>query len=390
MRSPSRRLALASLAALALPARADAALTLHIDMRPAIAAGLFDPARDGVGLRGAVAPLSWNATLPATRGDESGWWRVVLRWPQPPGQPVPYKIKIERPGQPDAGWEPGRNHVLAAPAAGGERRRAWGDEALPLPPQRTGRIDRIAPLPSRHVQPREVQVWLPPGYDEQVDRRYPVLLMHDGQNVFDATAAGAEWQLDEHADALVRAGAIAPLIIVGVASGDSRVEDYTPYAHELGGRTRGGGAAAYARYLVDELKPLIATRYRTLEGPAHWTQGGSSLGGLLALWLLLTEPRHFGAGWVLSPSVFWGGEAILADLARLPASAAAPRVWLEVGGTEAPAMVQGARRLRDALAARGWPVQYTEVPGAGHDEIAWAARVPALLKALHGRAAGRP
>jgi predicted alpha/beta superfamily hydrolase len=385
---------------LAGAARAEVTVVLRLDLRPAVAAGLFDPARDGVGLRGATAPLSWQHTLlaepeagpgaePGVMGvmGVMGIWRVTLRLPAPPAQPLAYKIKIERPGQPDAGWEPGRNHSLVVTAAGGTVTRAWGDEPAAPPLQRTGQLERIAPQPSRHVTPREVQVWLPPGYGEAPARRYPVLYLHDGQNVFDAHAAGAEWQLDEHAQALVRQGAIEPLIVVAVASGDTRLDDYTPVPQTLQGQLRGGGAARYARYLVDELKPLIDARYRTRPGRADTAVGGSSLGGLVSMWLLLNEPDTFGAGWVVSPAVWWGGEAILAEVARRADPARPPRLWLDIGLREGDAALAGARRLRDALAARGWATAYQEVSGAGHDEAAWAARVPAMLRHLHARPA---
>ncbi len=97
---------------------------------------------------------------------------------------------------------------------------------------RIGTIERLGIMPSAHVQPRDVQVWLPPGYDAQSDQRYPVLYLHDGQNVFDAQAAGTEWQVDEAAQRGVASGRLRPFIVVAVASTASRTLDYTPTEHD--------------------------------------------------------------------------------------------------------------------------------------------------------------
>ena len=261
--------------------------------------------------------------------------------------------------------------------------RAFGSTTAALPLQRTGRIDRIAPRPSAFVSPREVQVWLPPGYDSQPGRRYPVLYLHDGQNVFDAEAAGAEWQFDETAQRLVLAGEVAPLIIVAVASNRDRISDYTPVRDLSQGHAEGGGAARYGRYLVRELKPLIDARYRTEAGTASTAVGGSSLGGLVSLWLLLEHRDTFGAALLVSPSVWWGGEHILRALAAQRDRRPPPHIWLDVGDREGPGMLQGARRLRQALQARGWVPAYLEHKGGGHDEAAWAERVGPMLRHIH-------
>jgi predicted alpha/beta superfamily hydrolase len=269
--------------------------------------------------------------------------------------------------------------------------RVFGSTPDAPPLQRTGRIDRIAARPSAHVSPREVQVWLPPGYEQDDGRRYPVLYLHDGQNVFDAAAAGAEWQVDETAQRLVLAGDVAPLIIVGVAVGDTRIQDYTPVpGRGPGSVVAGGGAAAYARYLTEELKPLIDQRFRTQPGRDSTAVGGSSLGGLVSMWLLLAHGDTFGAALVVSPSVWWADEDILKQVQARAPRRPAPRIWLDVGTEEGRGVVAGARRLQQALATAGWPSQYLEQDGAGHDEAAWATRVPQMLRFLQSaRPAGR-
>jgi predicted alpha/beta superfamily hydrolase len=372
-------------------AAATATVDVVIDLRAEIAAGRFDPNRDVVGVRGGGAPLSWQRSLPAHPDGKEGTgdavWRVQLQFDGVPdgGRTLAYKFKIDRPGRPDEGWEPGRNHSLALVPGAQTLARAFGSEPGAPLAQRTGHIERLAPLPSAFVSPREVQVWLPPGYAAAPAQRYPVLYLHDGQNVFDALAAGAEWQVDETAQRLVQAGAVTPFIVVAVASNADRLRDQTPVPGTSGPRAgEGGGATAYGRYLVRELKPLIDARYRTQPGRESTAVGGASLGGLVSMWLLLHHGDVFGAGLVVSPAVWWADSAIVTQVAAAPARTPVPRVWLDVGTDEGQGTLDGARRLRAALQARGWAPAYLEQPGAGHDEAAWAARVEAMLRFLYG------
>lgn len=386
----SRRRAAALLAgSLALPAWAQATVDVVIDLRELIRAGRFDPARDRVGIRGGSAPLDWARSWPAEpEGSTPGLFRTRLVFDAVPTQPVAYKFKLERADDPQGGWEEGPNRQLLLRPGSQTVQRNFGSLTAPVPPQRTGRIDRLAPQPSAFVSPREVQVWLPPGYEQDSTRRYPVLYMHDGQNLFDWLAAGAEWQLDETAQRLVLAGEVAPFIVVGVASNGDRMADHTPVPGVVpglaGGRPVGGGAPRYARYLVDELKPLIDRRYRTLPGREHTAVGGSSLGGLVSAWLVITEPQVFGAALVVSPAVWWNDEALLKNIP--PAPQPPPRIWLDVGLREPGQTVPATRRLRDALRAAGHTPQLAEAPDGTHDEASWAARVAPMLRFLYGNA----
>ncbi len=251
-----------------------------------------------------------------------------------------------------------------------------------------GRLEHHSANASRHVLPRDVRVWLPPGYGGQ--RRHPVLYLHDGQHQFSGSGMKGGWRADEAALQLIERGDIAPLILVAVAHGADRIGDYTPVAMQREGRTMGGSAPAYARFLVEELKPFIDHRYRTLPGAQHTALGGSSLAGLATMWLLLQHPQTFGAGLVVSPSVWWGGEAILRDVAAASAQARRARVWLDIGLAEGDEAVAGARRLAAALRGQGWredgpapTLAYTEAEAAMHHEPAWAARLPQMLRFLY-------
>lgn len=386
----------------ALPGLARAAhrVDFEIDLRAEQAAGRFDPTRDQVGLRGSALPLSWGRTLLAKQA-APGLYRVSVVFERVPfgGQALQYKFKIDRPGAaPDDGWEQGRNHPLAFPSELQSVSRLFNAPAVPLPPQRTGHIERLPPLKSAHVSARGLQVWLPPGYEKEPQRRYPVLYLHDGQNVFDAEAAGAEWQVDETAQRLVLAAAIEPVIIVAVDNGPDRFADYTPTemltpaARSGTGRDerRGGGGPRYARYLIEDLKPWIDQHYRTRPEPSSTSVGGSSLGGLISMWLVLHHADTFGAGLVVSPSIWWDDMFLMRDVRSTAwAGPARPRVWLDMGGQEGGGILQVSRQLRDALLARGWladrTLGYMEQPDAGHDEAAWASRVEAMLRFLYGR-----
>jgi predicted alpha/beta superfamily hydrolase len=401
-----KRLAAALLsAALAAPAAADTTLLFEIDLRAEIAAGRFDPARDRLGLRGAATPLAWDRPLLASPAEAPGRYTLRLTLPDDAtgGQPLAYKFRIERgAGQgSDEGWEPGRNHAVLL--SGGEVRvqRVFGAAAGEVPVSRTGRIERLGLVPSAHVQAREVQVWLPPGYERDAEARYPVLYLHDGQNVFDAQAAGAEWQVDEAAQRGITAGRLRPFIVVAVSSTVTRTLDYTPSAmwvpaERLGrpeGERQGGGVAAYGRFLAEELKPLIDARFRTRPGVADTAVGGSSFGGLASLWLALHRADTFGAAWVVSPSVWWDDQIVLRDLPAA-ARADAPRLWVDMGAQEGEQAVTLARALTQQLARRGWPgerLRFVEDPRGSHDEASWARRVPAMLDFLYGAAsAPRP
>lgn len=240
---------------------------------------------------------------------------------------------------------------------------------------------------------RNILVYLPPGYDAKKKERYPVLYLHDGQNLFDGATSfikGAEWRVDETAQALITARAIRPLIIVGIYNvGEDRTEEYTPSVDAR--HQRGGKADLYGRMIVEELKPFIDSEYRTLKGANNTGLGGSSLGGLVSLYLALRYPKIFGRVAVVSPSVWWDNLMILREIGAVKKKPGL-RIWLDMGtkeGRDKAEMEEGtgnARKLRDALLARGWKensdLKYFEAEGAEHNERAWAARVEPMLRFL--------
>jgi len=259
----------------------------------------------------------------------------------------------------------------------------------------TGNIRRHCAFPSNILgNRRDVWVYLPPGYRRWSRKRYPVLYMHDGQNVFDAATAfaGVEWGVDETAERLIRKYAIEPLIIVAVANlGEERIHEYapTPGVIETKAKRRKrsrGLARDYGRFLIEELKPYIDKRYRTKREAEFTGLGGSSLGGLVTLAMGILFPQVFTRLVVMSPSIWWDDFAVYRLVDTIEQKPPL-KIWLDTGTAE-PGWEQ-ARELRDRLIEKGWrpnvDLSYLEVEGADHSEAAWATRVDAALRFLFPR-----
>ncbi len=229
-------------------------------------------------------------------------------------------------------------------------------------------------------------VYVPPSYAAERDRLFPLLFMHDGQNLFDPETSflkGNYWRLGETADTLIQRGEIEPLVMVGIYNtGEHRISEYTPVEDR---RLGGGHADAYGQMLVEELRPHIAHRYRVLISGPNCGMGGSSLGGLVSMYLGLQYPDIFGKLAVMSPSVWWHGRAILKTVSRLRRKTG-QRIWLDVGTSESQRALPDVRLLKDALEEKGWrlgkDLGYMEAEGAEHSEWAWAERVAPMLKFL--------
>ena len=259
----------------------------------------------------------------------------------------------------------------------------------PRPTTLTGAFRFHPAFASRYVSaPHDVLVHLPLGYETDAAARYPVLYMQDGQNLFDAaTSFAGEWRMDETSDALAREGVIRQPIIVGIYnSGAYRIDEYTPTRDAA--RRAGGKALLYGRMLVEELKPFIDATYRTLPDAADTGLGGSSLGGLVSLYLGLIHPSVFGKLAVLSPAVWWDNRFIVRRIRALRAKPSS-KIWLSTGTAEGDGVVEAARRVKGALEAKGWTLgidlDYIEVEGAPHNEAAWAGLVGPMLRFLFPR-----
>jgi predicted alpha/beta superfamily hydrolase len=228
---------------------------------------------------------------------------------------------------------------------------------------------------------RDLTVYLPPSYTRVANRRYPVIYMQDGQNLFDAALSFAgEWQADETMEALAEEGLEA--IIVGVANvGAARIAEYSPFRDQRHG---GGQGKAYLRFLIDTVKPLIDHDLRTLPGRAHTGIFGSSMGGLISLYGFFAYPAHFGFVGAMSPSLWFARGRSLTTIRRSPPILG--QIYLDIGSAEPARMVGLCDDLYALLLQKGYrptrELRYEIDAGAGHTEAAWARRLPDALRFL--------
>lgn len=259
--------------------------------------------------------------------------------------------------------------------------------------RRTGMIKTHERFKSKVLaNERTVWVWLPPDYDKHKDARYPVLYMHDGQNLFDAAGAfiGIEWGADETADRLIREKAIPPIIIVGIANTPNRMSEYTPWVDES--RKSGGKGEAYSTFLIDEVKPFIDKNYRTKADRMNTAVAGSSLGGLISLHLAMEHPEVFSKCAAISPALMWADGRIMKEVEAKPERLRGIRLWFDMGTKEGrqietfDSAVTWTRRLKQALdkggLRSGQDYRYVEVEGGEHNEAAWAVRFDQVLEFL--------
>jgi predicted alpha/beta superfamily hydrolase len=238
---------------------------------------------------------------------------------------------------------------------------------------------------------RLVRVWLPPDFDGWGAARYPVLYLNDGQNLFDpATAfAGVHWQVGETATRLIAEQKIRPLIIVGIDNTKNRAQEYIPYKSR-DPRVLNAKGKCYPDFLQREVMPLIEERYPVLKGAENTGLGGSSLGGLIALYTQLAAPGVFGRLLIESPSLFVANGKILEESRRFrnwPTRLYLGMGTRETGNAEKDAKIVGdVRELETILREAGLDEQRVRVrveEGASHTESAWAARFPEALEFLY-------
>jgi predicted alpha/beta superfamily hydrolase len=242
---------------------------------------------------------------------------------------------------------------------------------------------------------RFLRVWLPPGYDDAANagRRYPVLYLNDGQNLFEPTTSftGVEWQADETADRLIGKRAIPPMMIVGLDNaGRGRLREYMPHRslHPMMLRAQG---VRYPNFLIREVMPFVARNYRVVAGPENTGLGGSSLGALIALYTVAVRPGVFGRLLLESPSLWASNRQFIKESRRVKRWP--ERVFLATGTAEAgredrdQSVVDDVRELAGILRRAGLDDKRLRLvieDGATHHESAWARRFPEALTFLFG------
>ena len=227
---------------------------------------------------------------------------------------------------------------------------------------------------------RDVDVYLPPSYAAG-RTRYPVVYMHDGQNLSDPeTAFAGTWQLD----AILRnlASRDVEPIVVGVHNlADERLAEYSPFPDR---KHSGGEAERYLAFLTDTLKPRIDRLFRTARGPLRTATVGSSMGGLFSVYAWLRRPDVFALAGIMSPSLWFGRDRLFdfVESSRLPRG----RVYLDAGTAEGAGTLRDVRMLRAMLVAKGAregeSFSYVEARGGRHDEASWGRRLAGALEFL--------
>lgn len=268
--------------------------------------------------------------------------------------------------------------------------------AKPCTPTVVGTVENFELKSTVFDNTRTVRVFLPPGYSEAAnrDRHYPVLYMFDGQNLFDACLAYDhfhEWQVDETVTRLAGEGKIEPLIVVGLDNaGDKRAFEYLPWPD--GVQNPGGPPTAGMRlpeFLIKEVMPVIEARYRVAKGRENTAIGGSSYGGVAALYVGLDAPIVFGKVLAESPILWVGNGQLVRETSVL---AVGPiKVFMAYGGKEGDVAAADEAQvkmiklvetnLKNALYSPS-EVKFVFDPDAHHNEEAWAKRLPEALMFL--------
>jgi len=347
-----------------------------------------------VTLRGSGGPLSWTAGVTMTAGAEDTWTFTFADL----AAPIEWKPLLD-----DATWARGANYHLAPGAT------------VDVYPHFTSLRGQVVTLIQRFHSTalgddRTIRAYLPPSYGENSRARYPVVYMHDGQNLFDPATAfgGVEWRVDESLDAAGEAGRCATgaacgndgecgvgaclstreAIVIGIDNAPDRIWELTPTRDASIGD--GGGADAYLTMVATELKPMVDGMLRTAPGRADTAIVGSSLGGLVSAYAGVERPAVFGLIGALSPSTWWDDRVIIDDVAATAGAATRPlRVYLDSG--DAGASMDGVTDT-NALAQTyvtvgyhdGVDLRHLVQSGASHTELYWAQRFPGAIAFLLG------
>lgn len=327
-----------------------------------------------VTIRGDAGGLSWEAGTAAIAGGEKIWTFSTTTVVDD----VEWKPLLD-----DAVWARGPNYLAKAGSV---------VDVYPHFQVTSGAVELYKQgFLSKHLaEKRDLWVYLPPTYLENTEARFPVLYMHDGQNLFDKALAfgGSEWKVDEAFDEAAESGAIREAVVVGVGNTSARIFEYTPTPDPE--YTPSGGGDGYLALLVEDLKPLIDAEFRTLPGRETTALMGSSLGGLISSYAGVKRPEVFGLIGSMSPSVWWDNKVVLGQVASIQGKPLrALRVYVDSG--DAGPSEDGfanTKLLAEQYKAVGYQegvdFLYTVQSGATHSEFYWAQRFPEAAAFLLG------
>ncbi len=269
--------------------------------------------------------------------------------------------------------------LKGAPSTGGQYRLPAGAtvDIYPFFGPARGKVEIAPEIASPQLNnSRHLRIYYPPSYGENPAKRYPVLYMHDGQNLFDPKTAafGVAWEMAATIDQLIESGKMEEIIVVGIDNTAARLEEYTPCCDPKHG---GGKLPAYEAFVADTVKPLIDARLRTLPGREHTAVMGSSLGGLASVDIARHRPAQFSMAAGLSSSFWWAGQAMVKDAPAKPHPALPLRFYIDAGTVDDG--MADTEAMRDAMLAQGFisgrDLMFYAAPGGRHNEASWGARV---------------
>lgn len=253
----------------------------------------------------------------------------------------------------------------------------WNDTRSNVSGKITGQVRYHRSFKGKNILPRDIVVLLPPSYDSLLNKKYPVLYMHDGQNIFDpATSAfGIDWQVDETTDSLIKANSILEIIVVGIYNTYQRRFEYA----------NSDTGYAYMKFIVDELKPFIDYNYRTLPDRENNSVGGSSLGGLISFMMLWEYSNIFSKAACLSPAFKIGKIDFVTQVKSFSSCKKDIKIYIDNGGIGLeeelqPGIDEMLTVLKDKGYESGKDLIWVKDISAEHNEAAWAKRVYRFLK----------
>ena len=315
----------------------------------------YDAGKSAISVRSDKGPMTWSKGAAASLGADKVW---TYTWPDSLGA-----IQM-KPALADDKVSIGGVYKLAAGAS---------IDIYPFFGAPFGKLSIVPSFASPQLNnSRKLRIYLPASYDENRAKRYPVLYMHDAQNLFDAKTAafGVEWGIDETVNRLVAAGVMDEIIVVGIDNTPDRIPELTPCCDPKHG---GGKLDAYQAFVIDTVKPYVDKTLRTLPGKQHTAIMGSSLGGLASLAIAQHRPDVFSMAGGVSSSFWWNNKGMLGKLpARVPV-----RFYLDAGTRDDG--LEDTTQMRDAMLKQGYrngaDLFYYADKGGGHNEKSWAARV---------------
>ena len=237
---------------------------------------------------------------------------------------------------------------------------------------------------------RKIRVLLPPGYSSRTSHQYPVLYVHDAQNLFDdrESYSGQAWHLDRIVTDLITTGQIQPIILVAIDHGGGhRLAEFAHQDRNHEGQHIRARGNHYETFLSEELKPRIDRMFHTHPEARGNALMGSSMGGLVSLNIALRRSDQFGAVAALSPSCWWNPAALKSDLKQFSNSLRQLKIWLDIGGREGD-YGDDVEEIATKIAILSGNdidmLRYYLEPDADHSENAWRNRVHLPLKFLFG------